>query len=60
MDEHGDDLEIIGPTVRTEDEAVRVANAIATGLDRIATAIERGLGEIAEALATGRDRRVRR
>jgi hypothetical protein len=52
MGEHDDDLETPPATeAEGQDDAARIAAAIASGLERVAEAIERGLGEIASAIA---------
>jgi hypothetical protein len=53
MDEHEDDLE--APLVEIPgDDAALIADAIATGLDRIAQVIEKGVEQIVAALEESR------
>ena len=55
MGEHDDDLEM-SPASESGRDAARVAEALASGLDRIALAVERGLDEVARAIASAEAR----
>jgi hypothetical protein len=55
MEEHDDDLEIIGPPARTRNEDAILADAIANGFERLAAVLERGLRELADALTAARE-----
>jgi hypothetical protein len=53
MGEHDDDLEM-GPAAESggQSDGMRIAAAIASGLEQIAAAVERGLNGVASAIAS--------